>query len=133
MPAPVVPLRPSRVDRYRPFILETLAKFPTLTAVRLFVMVNERGYRGSAEHFRYVIAGMRPRPAAEAFQAIWISRRRFSADVERLYGARSKAVHGGKLHGDPHGRVAESVNSLRLLITACIERNCLPSSEDLVP
>ena len=30
-------------------------------------MVYERGYRGSPEHFRHVIAGMRPRPAAEAF------------------------------------------------------------------
>lgn len=67
VPAPVVPLRPSRVDRYRPFILATLAKFPTLTAARLFVMVHERGYRGSPEHFRHVIAGIRPRPAAEAF------------------------------------------------------------------
>jgi len=66
-PAPASPLRPSRVDPYRAFILQTLAKFPTLTAARLFVMVHERGYRGSAEHFRHVIAGMRPRPAAEAF------------------------------------------------------------------
>lgn len=67
VPAAVVPLRPSRVDRYRAFILQTLAKFPTLTAARLFVMVHERGYRGSAEHFRHVVAGMRPRPPAEAF------------------------------------------------------------------
>ena len=66
-PAPASPLRPSRVDPYRAFILETLVKFPTLTAARLFAMVYERGYRGSAEHFRHVIAGMRPRPAAEAF------------------------------------------------------------------
>ena len=66
-PAPASPLRPSRVDPYRAFILQTLAKFPTLTAARLFVMVHERGYRGSPEHFRHVIAGMRPRPAAEAF------------------------------------------------------------------
>ena len=65
--APTLPLRPSRVDRYRPFILQTLAKFPTLTAARLFVMVHERGYSGSPEHFRHLIAGMRPRPAAEAF------------------------------------------------------------------
>lgn len=65
--APPSPLRPSRVDPYRPFILATLAKFPTLTAARLFVMVQERGYRGSPEHFRHVIAGMRPRPPVEAF------------------------------------------------------------------
>jgi transposase len=66
-PAPASPLRPSRVDPYRAFILQTLAKFPMLTAARLFAMVHERGYRGSPEHFRHVIAGMRPRPAAEAF------------------------------------------------------------------
>ena len=67
VPALASPLRPSRVDPYRPFILETCAKFPTLTAARLFTMVYERGYRGSPEHFRHLIAGMRPRPAAEAF------------------------------------------------------------------
>ena len=66
-PAPASPLRPSRVDPYRAFILQTLAKFPTLSAARLFVMVHERGYRGSPEHFRHVIAGMRPRPVAEAY------------------------------------------------------------------
>src|SRR5574337_67395 len=66
-PALPSPLRPSRVDPYRAFILQTLEKFPTLTAARLFAMVHERGYRGSAEHFRHLIAGMRPRPAAEAF------------------------------------------------------------------
>jgi transposase len=66
-PALSSPLRPSRVDPYRGFILHTLERFPTLTAARLFVMVHERGYRGSAEHFRHLIAGMRPRPAAEAF------------------------------------------------------------------
>ncbi|MCU0924328.1 MAG: IS21 family transposase [Burkholderiaceae bacterium] len=67
--APVLasPLRPSRIDVYRPFILETLAKFPTLTAARLYVMVGQRGYVGSGEHFRHLIAAMRPRPAAEAY------------------------------------------------------------------
>ena len=66
-PAPASPMRPSRVDPYRAFILQTLAKFPTLSAARLFVMVHERGYRGSPEHFRHIIAGMRPRPSAEAY------------------------------------------------------------------
>ena len=67
LPTPSTPLRPSRIDAYRPFILETLTKFPELSAVRLFGMVSERGYRGSGEHFRHLIAGMRPRPAAEAY------------------------------------------------------------------
>jgi transposase len=66
-PACASPLRPSRVDPYRAFILQTLDRFPTLTAARLFAMVQERGYRGSAEHFRHVIAGMRPRPRAQAY------------------------------------------------------------------
>ena len=29
-------LRPSRIDPYRPFILQTLGKFPTLSAARLY-------------------------------------------------------------------------------------------------
>ena len=66
-PAAASPLRPSRVDPYRGFILQTLERFPTLTAARLFAMVHERGYRGSPEHFRHVIAAMRPRPAGEAY------------------------------------------------------------------
>ena len=30
-------------------------------------MAHERGYRGSADHFRHLIACLRPRPKAEAF------------------------------------------------------------------
>ena len=67
VPAASAPLRPSRVDPYRPFIVDTLGKYPTLSAARLFVMVCERGYHGSASHFRHLVAGMRPRPAAEAY------------------------------------------------------------------
>ena len=61
------PLRPSRIDPYRPFILETLNKFPTLTAARLYAMVGERGYVGCSSHLRLLVAGMRPRPPAEAY------------------------------------------------------------------
>ena len=61
------PLRPSRIDPYRPFILATLAKFPTLTAARLHAMVVERGYAGASSHFRHLVSTMRPRPAAEAY------------------------------------------------------------------
>ena len=64
---PAMVLRPSRVDPFRPFIVQTLTKFPTLTAARLFDMVHERGYRGSPDHFRHLVATMRPRPAAEAY------------------------------------------------------------------
>ena len=61
------PLRASRIDPYRLFILETLGKFPALTAARLHAMVGVRGYVGAESHFRLLIAGMRPRPPAEAY------------------------------------------------------------------
>jgi transposase len=66
-PVHTSPLRASRIDPYRPFLLATLAKFPTLTAARLHAMVLERGYVGAPSHFRLLVAGMRPRPAAEAY------------------------------------------------------------------
>jgi transposase len=61
------PARRSQVEPYLPFIHQTLEKFPTLTASRLYAMVCERGYRGSGEHFRHLVACHRPRPAAEAY------------------------------------------------------------------
>ena len=65
------PPRRSLIDVYLPFILQTLEKFPTLTASRLHAMVRERGYRGSrpcegGSHFRHLIACHRPRRKAEA-------------------------------------------------------------------
>ena len=66
-PVHTSPLRASRIDPYRPFILATLEKFPTLTAARLHAMVVERGYLGGPSHFRLLVAAMRPRPAAEAY------------------------------------------------------------------
>ena len=68
--APGVPLRRYLVDPYRPFILETLQKYPTLAASRLHDMVCERGYAGQASHFRHLVASMRPRPPAEAFMRL---------------------------------------------------------------
>jgi len=61
------PPRPSRIDTYLPFIRQTLETFPTLTASRLYVMAYSRGYRGSPDHFRHLIACLRPRPKAEAY------------------------------------------------------------------
>jgi len=66
-PVHTSPLRASRIDPYRPFILATLAKYPTLTAARLHAMVVERGYVGAGSHLRFLVAGMRPRPPAEAY------------------------------------------------------------------
>jgi len=61
------PLRPSQIDPYRPFILQTLATYPTLSAARLHAMAAERGYGGGASHFRFLISQLRPRPVAEAY------------------------------------------------------------------
>ena len=60
-------LRPSQIDAYLPFIHETLKKFPSLTASRLYAMVYERGYRGGQHHFRHLVSLHRPRPVAEAY------------------------------------------------------------------
>src|ERR1700689_103225 len=61
------PPRPSKIDAYLPFITQTLAAFPRLTASRLYGMVRERGYSGRPGHFRHLVARHRPRPKAEAY------------------------------------------------------------------
>ena len=58
---------PSKVDAFVPFILEKLTQHPTLRASRLYRMVQERGYDGQPDHFRHVIARLRPRRPSEAF------------------------------------------------------------------
>ena len=58
------------VDPFLPFIHEQLALYPRLPASCLHVRVVERGYAGSASHFRRVIATLRPRKPAEAFQRL---------------------------------------------------------------
>lgn len=59
--------RRSMVDPYLPFIHEVLAEYPTLPASRLYTMVVERGYPGGPDHFRGLIAKIRPKPPAEAY------------------------------------------------------------------
>lgn len=59
--------RPSKVDPYMPFIVETLRTHPDLRASRLHAMVKERGYDGKPDHFRSVVARLRPRRQVEAF------------------------------------------------------------------
>jgi transposase len=60
-------VRSSMIDEYRPFIEATLKEYPDLTASRLHDMVCERGYRGGPDHFRHVLARIRPRKPAEAY------------------------------------------------------------------
>lgn len=62
--------RPSIADPYLPFIKETLEKWPTLPASRIYAMVVERGYTGQPPHFRRIIARLRPHKPAEAYQRL---------------------------------------------------------------
>lgn len=64
---PARPQRPARIDAYLPFILESLRRYPGLPASRLYQMCRERGYRGSGEHFRHMIARHRPPRVVEAY------------------------------------------------------------------
>ncbi|MCD8514249.1 MAG: IS21 family transposase [Nitrincola sp.] len=59
--------RDSIFTPYIPFILATLAQYPTLTAARLFEMAKHRGYPGRESHFRHRISELRPRQQPEAY------------------------------------------------------------------
>lgn len=56
-------------DAYLPFIRETLEKYPRLRATRLYQMLRERGYGGSAVQLRRVVRAIRPRQV-EAFTVL---------------------------------------------------------------
>jgi len=55
------------ITPYLSFVGETLQKYPTLSASRLYEMVCTRGYQGGVDHFRYLISLQRPKPACEAY------------------------------------------------------------------
>lgn len=67
VPKKKILVQPSMMDPYLSFVLDTLQRYPTLTASRLYAMVKERGYPGGVDHFRHLISCYRPRPAAEAY------------------------------------------------------------------
>lgn len=60
-------LRSSIIDPYLPFIIQTLAQFPTLTAARLYQMALARGYPGGPSLFRQRISQLRPAKQPEAY------------------------------------------------------------------
>jgi transposase len=59
-------LRPSRLDPYVSFLRETLERHPRLRATRLLEMIRQRGYPGSIQRLRCVVARLRP-PVKEPF------------------------------------------------------------------
>jgi transposase len=64
--AAIVPKK-SILDPFLPWIMETLTRYPTLTASRLYAMACERGYPGGEDHFRHLMAYHRPAPQPEAY------------------------------------------------------------------
>jgi transposase len=66
VPKPACP-RPSIVDPYMPFVLQTLSRYPSLTASRLLHMVRQRGYPGGPSHFRAIVSRHRPRAPETAY------------------------------------------------------------------
>jgi hypothetical protein len=66
VPAALGTARPSMLDPFRPLIEETLKQYPTLCASRRYRLVKESGYPGAEDHFRALIARVRPRPSAAA-------------------------------------------------------------------
>jgi hypothetical protein len=53
-------LRPCLTDPYVEFVRTTLEKYPRLRATRIFQMVRDRGYPGSAVQLRRLVARLRP-------------------------------------------------------------------------
>ena len=64
------PVRPSGLDRFKPFIIETLKDYPKLRATRIHHMLTERGYTGSATTVRRYVKRIRPSVRNEAFLRI---------------------------------------------------------------
>jgi transposase len=60
-------LRPRLVDPYRPFIDETLQRYPKLLATRLYDMIRERGFTGSIRTLREHVAAVRPKRRREIY------------------------------------------------------------------
>jgi transposase len=59
--------RPSLIDPYIPFVTETFKKYSDITAARLYDMVKERGYHGNPDHFRHMVAPLRPPRSVESY------------------------------------------------------------------
>jgi len=59
--------RPSMLDSYKAFIIATLEQYPRLRATRLYWMLRDRGFPGSAVQLRRYVRTVRPPPPAEVY------------------------------------------------------------------
>ncbi len=64
---PGSPIRPSLLDPYKAFIIATLEQYPRLRATRLYWMLRDRGFTGSAVQLRRYVRTVRPTPPAEVY------------------------------------------------------------------
>ena len=60
-------IRATTLDPYKPFLLATLEQYPRLRATRLYTMIRERGFAGSAVQVRRWVRTVRPAARAEAY------------------------------------------------------------------
>lgn len=67
LPTPLRRAHPSILDPFLPWLLETLQKYPSISARRLWDMARLRGYPGLYDHFRFQVARHRKKPVAEAY------------------------------------------------------------------
>jgi transposase len=59
--------RKSKLDPYKPLIVEILERHPRLRATRIFDMIRERGYPGGVEQVARFVAHVRPKPRHAAY------------------------------------------------------------------
>jgi transposase len=64
---PGAQIRPSALDPYKAFVTATLEQYPRLRATRLWAMVRDRGYAGSAIQVQRYVRTVRPAARAEAY------------------------------------------------------------------
>jgi transposase len=57
--------RQSRLDAYEPVLRELLARYPDMTAMRLFEELRTRGFAGKYTIVRQRVELLRPRPIQE--------------------------------------------------------------------
>jgi transposase len=87
--------RTSIVEPYLAFIVETLTKYPTLRASRLWAMARARGYPGPPDHFRAIVARLRPPPAAQPY----LQQRALPGEKAHVGWAHfGKLTEGGAVH-----------------------------------
>ena len=79
------------LDPYLPFVRQTLEQYPRLRATRLYQMLGDRGYTGSVEQLRRVVARLRPQPR-EAFLRLQV----FPAEEAQVDWAHFGSVRVGR-------------------------------------